>query len=561
MSGRGVARCPRRGALARLLLGVACFVVFGACASVLGIEERREDTETYPTGGYEGCRPSQGCARCIRPSHTEACEIAGAAPASCGGPALGACQSCVCERCRSSLAQCERDPTCRALWACLSETRCELLESSERSCFASDVCGAAIDQAGGLSGAAFDAALELRLCALTSSCDACLSSAAFGALPACSRESGCQGCPDCFQQCICSGDTFSACRASCGDDAPPASCDAADGCLGCERCFDRCTCEGGEFASCSAECESPCSAAQGCRDCGGCAAECRCNGGDEVTCSALCDPSPPSGPCVESERAPADACSGCTSCLARCTCRGEPLERCLETCETRPCDCASDVGGCTNLGLCLCASSADVCGPLSYACDAAPSPCDACPCARCPGEYALCKDTPGCYAIAACLRDRDCRDPSCAQDCAGGEPANGLAFAVAEALFACSQGQGCTCAYAGACEPECEPLLADGVLLEGCCVAETGTCGLAVRPLFPRAAACEPRAQAGELTLSGAACPPRRAPLAPPYLGACLEGCRRPDDSCGSFDDIAGLGCVSPGIFSLLPTPSCGADP
>jgi hypothetical protein len=87
-----------------------------------------------------------------------------------------------------------------------------------------------------------------------------------------------------------------------------------------------------------------------------------------------------------------------------------------------------------------------------------------------------------------------------------------------------------------------EPVSAELGLVDG-----TSPCGLQLNAFVRGASACEPRDQPS---------PPRFAERCPdgafseqPYSGAVLKGCCREDGMCGFFDDVTGLGCLSPKIF------------
>jgi hypothetical protein len=89
-------------------------------------------------------------------------------------------------------------------------------------------------------------------------------------------------------------------------------------------------------------------------------------------------------------------------------------------------------------------------------------------------------------------------------------------------------------------------------VIEACCVEDApGTpCGLKTKKYFPNGPACLVRDQPSAPDASAESCPSRGAPAAEPYDGACFEGCRRDDGSCGYWDHISGLGCLDPDIFA-----------
>jgi hypothetical protein len=535
----------------------ALWLVLGlvACASVLGIDERELDSTSFPVNGYEGCRPGQGCDGCIMPEHAAACASATGASVLCQRDDLGECSSCVCDHCASDMAACGKSRRCVDIWSCLSETRCDLLESSDTGCYRADACRAAIEDNGGLDGAPFEQAVAIRVCAVTSSCLSCLSPDPEPAA-SCSPENGCQGCGDCFQQCVCSGDTFSACQTFCGEDAPPSSCSEEDECHGCTRCFETCICTGGDFAMCTNACRETCVPATQCSECAGCVERCQCLGGEAAACEAQC--AIPPGACVEASSGGAEACNGCSSCLADCTCDGTVLDQCLARCQAQPCNCADKDECNSGFDACLCDDSAANCAQQYHSCFDTSSRCDDCPCERCGDKYALCKDTQGCYGILTCMRDSDCQGPDCFAQCGGSQAVNSAAFAAAEALWACSQGQGCTCDSDPFCAEQCTPFEQNGVTIEACCVDdEPAPCGLSTRKYFPRGPACVLLDQPNRPDASADTCPSRSAPSAEPYGGACFEGCRREDGSCGYWDHITGLGCLDPDMFASSLTLGC----
>jgi hypothetical protein len=543
-----------------LFAGVAllCLCVLAACAGVLGIDERELDSTAFPVSGYAGCQPGVSCDGCILPEHESACEGAPEPSAVCAQGNLGECASCVCEHCEADVAACETSRRCLDIWTCLSETRCDLLESSSTGCYRADSCRRAIDDNGGLDGAPFEQAVAIRVCAVTSSCLSCLSPEPEPAA-SCSPENGCQGCADCFQQCVCSGDTFSACQEFCGSDAPPSSCSQQDDCQGCTRCFETCSCNGGSFATCSSACADSCAPGD-CSGCGDCVTRCECLGADPEVCAEQCQNEGP-GACVEALESGADACTGCTSCFADCTCQGNAVDDCLSQCpESAPCDCSNPNQCPTAFTSCLCdeGETPASCAEDHWACQDVQEPCDLCPCDRCHEEYALCKDTPGCHGLFNCMRTFDCQGPDCFEQCGGGQE-DELMFGAAEALWACTQGQSCTCDSDPLCAEQCADFSSDGVTIEACCVegAPTRTCGLLTRKYFPSGPECLALNQPSPPDKSSEDCPSHAAPRGEPYDGACFEGCRRADGSCGYFDDITGLGCLDPDMFTDSLTLGC----
>jgi hypothetical protein len=67
---------------------------------------------------------------------------------------------------------------------------------------------------------------------------------------------------------------------------------------------------------------------------------------------------------------------------------------------------------------------------------------------------------------------------------------------------------------------------------------------------YPGARACEPIAQTSPPRYSALETCPDTIGAKPPYNGAILKGCcRGADNTCGYYDDITGLGCLSAGVF------------
>jgi hypothetical protein len=141
---------------------------------------------------------------------------------------------------------------------------------------------------------------------------------------------------------------------------------------------------------------------------------------------------------------------------------------------------------------------------------------------------------------------------------------------VAEALWACNQANSCACENTP--DPTthcpgpdgdvvCADFLGGGATLPACCPSSQGTggsgtnasaCGLDLRDYFRNARQCEPRAQGDKPkgTLLGS-CPDFTI-LGAPYNGVKLSGCcHSADNTCGVFDDITGLGCLSSGVFGI----------
>jgi hypothetical protein len=169
-------------------------LLLAACSGLLGIEERRlAGADDYPVGGYEGCRPGQSCSGCILPSHREQCD-APDDPSLCEANGLGSCARCACDGgCQAAIAECQDTPGCPAVWSCINEHRCELLESSPQSCHRAVTCQGPISNNGGIGGEALRKAAAIRACSAGASCYTCLPPEPEP--PAeCTPAAGCQGC-------------------------------------------------------------------------------------------------------------------------------------------------------------------------------------------------------------------------------------------------------------------------------------------------------------------------------------------------------------------------------
>lgn len=569
---------------ARHLLTLFSALVLVACASVLGIEERKLDVAaSYPAQGYEGCRPGTTCADCLD-VHRPECE----ARASCADTSnLGECASCVCESCLEPVIDCRLDAACNAIWQCLQQSRCDLSEGTDGSC--RTACADAIAANGGLSGRAFRDAAAIRTCAITESCLGCLPPERDLPPAGCSPENGCMGCADCFQQCLCSGDTFSVCQEACGEEAPPDACTAEDSCAGCTSCFQVCACQGGSFTHCTENCQlvtPTCSPENSCSDCVDCLDRCACEGGDSGQCQEACAGPSADDVCRQvSSGSGGSTCEGCTSCLASCTCNGTDLESCMNTCGMLAC-CE---GGFCESGFyseCLCAEAqaGESCAEPYAGCAYAYG-CDACTCDNCTDTYALCQETAGCPGVFECMRATRCQGSECLERCGSlpGQAGVDAAFPAAEALWACDQGARCSCEPQSAppvqCGAEtCSAFATDDVVFDACCPVDGGivegppvqtaaagtgsteSCGLFLGRSFPYATSCLPLNQPNEPpVLPGllTGCPSGRIDDAP-YHGALLQPCcRAKDNLCGYWDDITGLGCVDAAVFHGVSGPPC----
>lgn len=565
-----------------------------ACANVLGIAEREVDTAAnYPGEGYAGCRPGS-CGGCLD-VHRQECEVR----STCADAIEDDdCAGCVCMSCEPELIDCRADPGCSAIWECLRATRCDLSERAEGSCL--QLCSSIIQASGGATGPAFRAAAELRSCAASSACWTCLAPQVQRAARTCTQSNGCLDCDACFDQCLCSGERFGDCQGLCAtDDAPPPACSEDDACADCTSCFDACACGGGSYDSCVTQCAPPsdtgtdqepapdppaateCSAQSNCASCTDCVSQCTCSTANTTeACQELCAPQAASDQCIEDPRGVDSSCEGCQSCVAQCTCKGSSLESCRRMCQAA--DCCGAPGGCGSaLGDCLCTGSGAECYLQTYGSCASAGACESCACQQCPAERGMCLDIVGCQETFDCMRATQCQGSACLERCRGSDYAP-EAFAYAEALWACHRGSDCGCGTppppAIACPTaqgavQCEPY-AGNVGIQACCSAApsaatapaaaeqalvdtSSPCGLQLSVFVRGARSCEPRTQRNL---------PRYAPLETcpdgtvanaPYSGALLKGCCREDGTCGYYDDITGLGCLSSTVFGrgALPCP------
>jgi hypothetical protein len=575
--------------VSRLGVWLLSLSLLAACASVLGIEERKADNaNNYPLEGYPGCVPGN-CGGCLD-VHQAACQVR----TSCAAD-HDDCSGCVCQNCLQPVVACQGDPGCSAIWQCLRETRCDL--SAGGNCV--ERCGSVVQANGGFNGAALRAAAEIRTCAASAACLSCLTPQVQQSARTCSQATACQDCPDCFDQCLCSGEKFGDCQRLCGEQAPPAACTDADSCAGCSNCFDACACGGGSYDHCISACttttgpdpvpEPPppgaCSAANSCVGCADCTTQCVCSGGgNEPECQALCAPQSQGDSCVEDPRGVGFACGGCKSCVAQCTCGGKPIEDCLATDCPPPPDCENNPGA---YGCGCPASSVECFEGYNGSCDNYDSydTCLSCACHQCPGELGMCLDA-GCQQTFDCMRATGCQGSACLERC-GGSDSSAPAFAYAEALWACYQGSTCQNCAPTTLTPvtqcptsqgsvECKGFVGINVNLPPCCSStilvptelpaggatpttpDDNPCGLDISAVSRQGRACEPRAQQNPPRYKLLETCPSRSIAPPPYNGALLQGCcRGADHSCGYFDDITGLGCLSTGIFgdSVRPCP------
>jgi hypothetical protein len=577
--------------------------VLAACADFLGIEERKQDTAAnYPVEGYAGCRPGQ-CGGCLD-VHRRECE-ARTACANAEGQGDN-CAACVCENCEDSVVECQLDPGCTAIWQCLRDTRCDLSDRATGNC--AQACGEVIQNSGGLNGRSFQKAVEIRTCAAGAACLTCLAPQVQQSTPVqprvCSQATACQECDSCFDQCLCSGEQFGECREFCKEegDAPPEACSEEDGCAGCTSCNHTCLCNGGTFEVCNASCTqdttppvvtppdppASCTDANSCVGCPDCVSQCVCSGGGtQMECNAWCNPT--SDSCVEDPRGQNSTCGGCQGCVAQHTCNDyyTSAEQAFnDSCEQNDC-CLT--GNCSSFSQCaLCESSSSDCLNTVHgypSCDYF-GPCEQCACDQCPGELGMCLEVYGCMQTFDCMRSTNCKGKGCLDRCRGSEyPVE--AFALAEALYSCSKGASCGCnteppAPVQCATPsgmtECAGYLGVNISLYPCCneqvniyaqttgleqnVPDDNPCGLELYRYYRDARSCEPRTQQNPPRYELLETCPDGVPQGAPYYGAILKGCcRGADQTCGYFDDITGLGCLSASVFGDTPQPCSMAAP
>ncbi|MEY4545949.1 MAG: hypothetical protein RL685_2144 [Pseudomonadota bacterium] len=560
--------------------------LLAACANVLGIEERKIDTAAnYPADGYTGCLPGS-CGGCLE-VHRQACQAA----TTCAEASDDDCTQCVCSSCEQQVIDCKEDAGCTAIWECLRETRCDLSERAQDNCL--QACGSTIQASGGVNGASFRAAAEIRSCAATSVCLTCLAPQVQQASRACTQANGCQ-CESCFDQCLCSGERFGECQRLCAtEDAPSSACSEDDDCAGCNNCFNACACGGGAYAACTTLCSASggaepdptpnpadaCDASTSCVSCADCTSQCTCSSSNTIEqCEQLCAPPADSDQCIEYPRGTASSCEGCQGCIAQCTCPGQSIESCRSQCQEA--ECCGSPGSCNgSFSNCLCAQSAADCFAPSFGTCESFGPCEACACQQCPGELGMCLETVGCQQTFDCMRATSCEGSACLERCRNGDYGP-QAFVFAEALWACYRGNACDCGIeppaSATCstlqgDVQCDPFVGSGTL-QACCSASntagatlsaeqslvdtTNPCGLELQVYLRDARACEPRTQPNLPRFELLETCPDRTIASAPYSGALLQGCCREDHTCGYFDDITGLGCLSAGVFGQ-PSTAC----
>jgi len=256
---------------------------------------------------------------------------------------------------------------------------------------------------------------------------------------------------------------------------------------------------------------------------------------------------------------------------------GESLVQCGEQ------DCSGmGVGGSFNACVaCPPADSAACINAIYGSCDSF-SGCEGCACQQCPGEFGMCKEVQGCAPTFDCMRSTKCQGSACLERCRSSNYAP-EAFAFAEALWACYKGASCGCNFdqppAVVCpstqgEIRCTAYVGPDISFAPCCpstvvlplmdpggtttTGDDNPCGLDITRYYPSARICEPLQQSNPPRYKLLETCPDRVASNPPYNGALLKGCcRGADHTCGYYDDISGLGCLSASVFGD-PTQLCG---
>ncbi len=221
----------------------------------------------------------------------------------------------------------------------------------------------------------------------------------------------------------------------CGEQ--PSECWPEAGCK-CGTCWESCLCEGRPDSECIDRCSDPdCGSDGTCASCNDCVDDCLCKGQwDLFYCTELCRP----GDSCTQER----GCF-CGDCMNDCTCIGESLNQCRQWCDpctpSGGCDCGGDC-----YSECYCeGNDADTCDAR---CDTSPcSPNGGCDCPDCSSECACmgfgpasCND----QCLDACSPQGGCDCGACYDDCLcqGNGPGycNDLCYPPA-----CSPVNGCAC--------------------------------------------------------------------------------------------------------------------
>jgi hypothetical protein len=199
----------------------------------------------------------------------------------------------------------------------------------------------------------------------------------------------------------------------------------------------------------------------------------------------------------------------------------------------------------------------------------------------------MCWNIYGCQNTFDCMRATNCQGSACFERCRGSDYPP-VAFAIAEALWACYNGGGCTGCTNNTTPPvslactgpsgtsQCLGYVDANVDIGPCCtdtamipsappvgpdplVPDSNPCGLQLNRYWGNARACEPRSQANPPRYGALETCPNGTFYGAPYFGALLKGCcRGADHSCGYFDDVTGLGCLSANVFGQSPQPCPG---
>lgn len=413
----------------------------------------------------------------------------------CEAPPDGACLGCFCGECALEIDICKGDIGCARMLDCKLTNNCDTDAPSGDECFELGECRVVIQANGGTSGDAYRKFRGATACPLTANCpcsddmmmndELCLvfeGCPAGG--PACTTEQGCQ-CSNCLDQCECNGGTLDECQPQCGV-MPAPDCVTGARCDGCATCQGACACEnpGASYLDCANACNLETCTAPDCGSCSGCESTCECNGGTGV--------------------------------------------QCLEMCQDLSCTDAEYF-----------------------------DQCEQCACQSCDEEFTACHSMAGCMELMRCMSQTGCRDPkdcgreeTCgwAVDAIGGEDSD--VMGIVESLDACRAGAKCGCNPPPNIDVTCgtssctgfEPPPPDPIA-PACCPSAAGSeCGLVSGPLFgpDHEGACVQRDWPGEVTDE---CPSIDVSR-PPFNGATLAGCCRPDGNCGYWDGVAGLGCA-----------------
>jgi hypothetical protein len=191
--------------------------------------------------------------------------------------------------------------------------------------------------------------------------------------------------------------------------------------------------------------------------------------------------------------------------------------------------------------------------------------CSECACDPCPEQLLNCYDDGGCVAVLRCMHITGCSGDECGADDACGDVIaawggpEGASHRFAVELAQCQNDNQCSCASRNnpdtltcgsrTCEAYTEG--AAGPAVPACCFPFEGElyCGLDLNGVLY--ATCEPKGQTGT---PDNACPDFVMPERFPYNGALLQGCCRPDNTCGYHDNITGLNCLPPAVVDGITT-------